>query len=129
MREDVSGRCTEELLFRNNRHEGVGSFLYRDSTDPLEALVFQLFRMRLKTQWYLSIESTKYRKVWYFLHVCPDAEKWPSVLLLCELVFSNGRVEQKTTNRTGLLTRTLDDLLEIGVEGPPLPADDTIDLW
>ena len=47
---------------------------------------------------YLSIESVKYRKVWYLLHVCPDAEKWPSVLVLCELVFSlpfsNGRVEQ-----------------------------------
>ena len=46
------------------------------------------------------------------LHVCPDAAKWPSVLVLCELVFSlpfsNGRVEQifpslkllKTANRT-----------------------------
>ena len=47
---------------------------------------------------YLSIESVKYRKVLYLLHVCPDAEKWPSVLVLCELVFSlpfsNGRVEQ-----------------------------------
>ena len=54
------------------------------------------------------------------------------VLLLCELVFSfpfsNGRVEQifsslkiiETTNRTSLSVSTLDDLLEIFVEGPPL---------
>lgn len=70
--------------------------------------------------------------------------KWPSVLLLCELVFSlpfsNGRVEQifsslkviKTTNRASLHTTTLDDLLEICIEGPPLArfsADSAIDLW
>ena len=93
---------------------------------------------------YLSIESTKYRKVWYLLHVCPDAEKWPSVLALCELVFSlpfsNGRVEQifsslkviKTNNQTSLKTTTLDDLLEICIEGPVLSrfsADSAIDLW
>ena len=37
---------------------------------------------------YLSLESTNYRKVWYLLHICPDSTKWPSVLVLCELVFS-----------------------------------------
>ena len=103
------------------------------------------------TQWivpegtyHLSIESAKYRKVWYLLHTCPNVEKWPSVLLLCELVFSlpfsNGRVEQifsslkvsKTSNRTSLQTSTLDDLLEISIEEPPLSslsADCAIDLW
>ena len=93
---------------------------------------------------YLSIESAKYRKVWYLLHTCPNVEKWPSVLLLCELVFSlpfsNGRVEQifsslkvsKPSNRTSLQTSTLDDLLEISIEEPPLSslsADCAIDLW
>lgn len=93
---------------------------------------------------YLSLESTNYRKVWYLLHICPDSGKWPSVLLLCELVFSlpfsNGRVEQifsslkviKTSNRASLRTSTLDDLLEISIEGPPLSdfsSTSAIDLW
>ena len=92
---------------------------------------------------YLGLESTNYRKVWYNLHVCPDSSHWPNVLLLCELAFSlpflNGRVEQifsclkllKTTNRTSLRTSTLDDLLEIFVEGPPLEyfsADQAVEL-
>ena len=93
---------------------------------------------------YLSLESTHYRRVWYNLHICPDASSWPNLLLLCELVFSlpfsNGRVEQifsslkiiKTTSRTSLSVNTLDDLLEIFVEGPPLDgfsADPAVDLW
>ena len=93
---------------------------------------------------YLSLESTHYRKVWYNLHICPGASSWPNLLLMCELVFSlpfsNGRVEQifsslkiiKTANRTSLAMSTLDDLLEIFVEGPPLDcfsADAAIDLW
>ena len=56
------------------------------------------------------------------------------------LPFSNGRVEQifsflkiiKTTSRTSLSVNTLDDLLEIFVEGPPLDcfsADPAVDLW
>ena len=93
---------------------------------------------------YLSLESTDYRKVWYNLHVYPAASSWPNLLLLCELVFSlpssNGRVEQnfsslkviKTMNRTSLSVNTLDDLLEIFVEGPPLDcfsANSAVDLW
>lgn len=71
------------------------------------------------------------QKVWYNLHIFLSASCWPNVnlLCLCELVFSlpfsNGEVEQflssiKTTNRTSLSVSTLDDLLEIFVEGPPL---------
>ena len=93
---------------------------------------------------YLVLKSTDYRKVWYNLHICPDSRKWPNILLLCELgfslSFSNGRVEQifsclkivKGNNRTSLNTSTLDDLLEIFVEGPPLTdfsADSAVDLW
>ena len=93
---------------------------------------------------YLGLQSTNYRKVWYNLHVCPDSTHWPNVLLLCGLAFSlpfsNGRVEQifsslkllKTTNRTSLGASTLDDLLEIFVEGPPLDcfsADQAVELW
>ena len=89
---------------------------------------------------YLALESTNYRKVSYSLHICPDSHKWPNILLLCELAFSlpfsNARVEQifsiKTNNRTRLNTSTLDDLLEIFVEGPPFKdfsADSDLELW
>jgi hypothetical protein len=47
---------------------------------------------------YLSIETEAYHKVWYKLHVCPDASRWKDILILCELCFSlpfsNGRVER-----------------------------------
>ena len=93
---------------------------------------------------YLNLEISKYRKVWYNLHICPAASSWPNLLLLCQLVFSlpfsNGRVEQifsslkiiKTANRTSMSVSTLDDLLEIFVEGPPLDqfsADSAVELW
>ena len=93
---------------------------------------------------YLSLESTHYRRVWYNLHVAQMLVLGPTFCFLCELVFSlplsNGRVEQifsslkiiKTTSRTSLSVNTLDDLLEIFVEGPPLDcfsADPVVDLW
>ena len=125
--------------------------IFRAFADPLEASNVNLSTLQDEIEdvvdyarKYLSIESTSYRKVWYLLHVCPDIKKWPGILLLCELVFSlpfsNGRVEQifsslkliKTKNRTNLLTSTLDDLLEICIEGPSLSsfiADGALDLW
>ena len=96
------------------------------------------------TRTYLDINCTEYRKVWYKLYSCPDARKWPNILSLCELSFSlpfsNGRVEQifsslkvlKTIRRTNLQGNTLNDLLEIYVEGPPLSSfcpDRAIELW
>ena len=79
-----------------------------------------------------AIETEAYHKVWYKLHVCPDASRWKDILILCELCFSlpfsNGRVERmfssmkliKTDRRTRLKQDTLSDLLEIHVEGPTL---------
>ena len=93
---------------------------------------------------YLAIHRTEYRKVWYKLNTCPDARKWQNILGLCELSFSlsfsNGRVEQifsslkvlKTTRRTNMQGGTLNDLLEIYVEGPTLSSfcpDRAIELW
>ncbi|XP_065918333.1 zinc finger protein 862-like [Dysidea avara] len=93
---------------------------------------------------YLDIGRSEYRKVWYKLHTCPDQHKWPNLLKLCALVFSlpfsNGRVEQifsslkvvKTSRRTNLENDTLNDLLEIYIEGPPLGCfcpDVAIELW
>ena len=80
---------------------------------------------------YLNICQIEYRKVWCTLFSCPDAQKWPNILILCELAFSlpfsNGKVEQifslktlKTSRRTNMQSDTLNDLLEIYVERPPL---------
>lgn len=72
-----------------------------------------------------------YHKVWYELHVCPDS-RWQDVLVICRLwfslPFSNGCVDRifpslkliKTNRRTRLNHATLNDLIEIHVEGPTL---------
>ena len=93
---------------------------------------------------YLDVGRSEYRKVWYKLYTCPDKGKWPNLLklrtLAFSLPFSNGRVEQilsllkvvKTSRRTNLDNDTLNDLLEIYIEGPPLAPfcpDVTIELW
>ena len=116
--------------------------------DPLEAAAVNVSSLHDEiedaVEYARSYQSTHYRKVWYNLHICPGASSWPNLLLLCELVFSlpfsNGSVVQifsslkiiKTANRTSLTVSTLDDLLEIFVEGPPLDcfsADAAVDLW
>lgn len=93
---------------------------------------------------YLAIHKEGYRKVWYKLNTSPDAIKWPNVLLLSKLLFSlpfsSGTVERmfsalkliKTDRRTNLHVSTLDDLLEINIEGPALDnfsPDEAIDSW
>ena len=93
---------------------------------------------------FLHIDTEGYQMVWYKLHTCPDASKWPNLIRVCELVFSlpfsNAHVERlfstlkliKTNRRTKLESTTLSDLLEIQVEGPPLSsfsADDAVSLW
>lgn len=93
---------------------------------------------------YLPIGTVSYRKIWFKLHTCPDSVKWPNVRLLSELLFSlpfsTSRVEQifsrlklvKTKLRTKLNISSLQDLLEICIEGPPLASFDVssaIDLW
>ena len=73
--------------------------------EPLEAKDVNLSSVRNEVEEivgyarnYLSIDREGYRKVWYKLHISPDAVRWPNVLLLCELgfslPFSNGRVER-----------------------------------
>ena len=83
-------------------------------------------------QTYLDINRTDYRKVRYKLYSCPNSQNWSNILSLWELSFSlpfsNDSVEQifsalkvlKTTRRTNLQGDTLNDFLEIFVEGPAL---------
>ena len=81
---------------------------------------------------YLPLSALGYRKVWFKLHTCPDAAKWPNVLLLSELLFSlpvtTSRVEQafsrlknvKTKLRSSLDISTLHDLPYFLDQTPPL---------
>ena len=75
--------------------------------EPLEAVGVNLLVLQdqitevveyARSYMYLSIETEAYHKVWYKLHVCPDASRWKDILILCELCFSlpfsNGRVER-----------------------------------
>ena len=93
---------------------------------------------------YLDIYKLDYRETWYKLLSCPDSQKWSNVSSLCELAFSlpfsNGRVEKffssmkviKTDRGTNLQADTLNDLIEIYVEGPPFTsysADWAVELW
>ena len=90
---------------------------------------------------YLPIQRESYRKIWYKIHNSHDANKWPTILLLCELLFSfpfsSGHVERlfsslKLIKTNNLQASTLGDLLEIHVEGPPLKKfspDNAIEAW
>ena len=85
-----------------------------------------------------------YRRVWYQLHTTSEATRWPNVIAVSQLLFSlpftNSVVERgfstmkllKTEKRTRLLTSTLDELMEIKLEGPNpenLSANDAVQLW
>ena len=57
--------------------------------EPLEAVGVSLLVLQDEiteiveyTRSYLSIEREDYHKVWYKLHICPDANRWPNVLIL-----------------------------------------------
>ena len=93
---------------------------------------------------YFNIMTEDYKKFWYKLHATPDSRNWPTVLLLSELLFSlpftTSAVERvfsklkviKTDWRSCLLTATVDDLLEINVEGPSLEefsSEAAVSLW
>lgn len=119
--------------------------------EPLEAKGVDLVSLREETEEivvyarkYLSLDREGYRRVWYNLHVCPDARRWQNALLLCELgfslPFSNGRVERifsalklvKTDRPTRLHSSTLTDLLEIVTQGPSLEnfsPKKAVNLW
>ena len=106
--------------------------------EPLEAKGMSIFSLQDELEevvdfyrQYLDAPGEDYRKVWYKLFTMPDSRKWPNIILLSELLFSlpfvNSKVERafstmkviKTDRRNCLNTSTLDDLMEINVEGPP----------
>ena len=93
---------------------------------------------------YLDLVQEDYRAIWWKLFNAANANRWTNVLSLIELLFcipmSNGRVERvfsalkpiKSDRRSSLTEDTLDHLLRITVDGPPLAqwdASDAVHLW
>lgn len=120
--------------------------------EPLEAKGMSVFSLQdeleevvdFYRQYLVDTQGEDYRKVWYKLFTAPDARKWPNIILLSELLFSlpfvNSEVERafstmkviKTDRRNCLHTATLDNLLEINLEGPPaenFSAEHAVKLW
>ena len=80
---------------------------------------------------YINLVQNSYKIVWWKLFNSPDAPKWKNILTLVELfsiLLSNGRLEccfsqlkiTKTDRRASLKEDSLDHLLRIRIEGPPL---------
>ena len=93
---------------------------------------------------FLNLVQDDYKINWWKLFNAVDANKWTNVLTVIELLFclplSNGHLERffsqikliKNNRRTCLRENTLDQLIRIYVEGPPLSEWDAscaLDLW
>ena len=104
--------------------------------EPLEAKGVDLSNMQdeveeivLYARRYLNLCSETYQRTWYNLHTSTDANRWPNLLRVCDLVFSlpfsNAHAERlfstvkivKNERRTRLHVDTLSDLLDVKVEG------------
>ena len=92
---------------------------------------------------YVDVLAEDYKKIWYKLFSAHDAQKWRNVLLISELLFSlpfaNSKVGQALSalqliiaERQSISSTTLDDLMEINVEGVPTEcytADPAVQQW
>ena len=93
---------------------------------------------------YLNLVQDDYKINWWKIFNAVDAKKWANVLKVIELLFclpvSNGHLERvfsqikliKNNRRTCLRESTLDQLIRINVEGPPLSEWDSsfaLNLW
>ena len=93
---------------------------------------------------FLNLVQDDYKINWWKLFNAVDAGSWANVLKVIELLFclpiSNGKLERvfsqikliKNDRRTFLQENTLDQLIRINVEGPPLSEWDSscaLDLW
>ena len=93
---------------------------------------------------YISLATLDYRAAWWRIFHAPTAAEWTNALTLIQLLFSlpasNGKLERafsevnviKTSKRNLLTNESLDDLLLLSIEGPPLQdfsPDPAIDLW
>ena len=118
---------------------------------PLQAknveIFFNLDEMEdavLYSRKHLNINNSTYMKNWDRLHNASDATQWLNLLQICQLLFSSpfsaAKIERtfsvlkavKAERRTSLNSSTLEDLLEVKLEGPSLSefsTDAAIELW
>ena len=87
---------------------------------------------------FLNLVQEDYKVIWWKLFNAVDAKKWANVLAVIELLFclpvANGRLERvfsqlkliKSNHRTCLKEDTLDQLIRVNVEGPPLAEWDAL---
>jgi len=93
---------------------------------------------------FISLSTMNYKSVWWRLFNCPSSSEWQNALLLAKLLFSlpasNGKLERafsqvnliKTTKRSSLCQKSLDNLVLLNVDKCPLKdfsSDTSIDLW
>lgn len=93
---------------------------------------------------YLNLVQEDYKVIWWKLFNSVDSQDWSNILGIIELLFSlpmaNGRLERlfsqlkliKSDRRNRLGENSLDQLLRINVEGPPLgdwDATQAVELW
>jgi hypothetical protein len=83
---------------------------------------------------FLNLVTEDYKQIWWKLYNSVDAKRWVNILTLVELLFclpmANGHLERvfsqmkivKTNRRTSLSEDTLDHILRIKCEGPPLES-------
>ena len=113
--------------------------------EPLKQQGLQVSQLQVVDEWhdmldytvqYLSPSSHHYRATWYKIFHSSRALQWQNILLLIRLLFSLpvsnaalvrmfsslGRV--KTTKRASLSQGTLQDILRIQEEGPPMETYD-----
>lgn len=111
--------------------------------EPLKQQGLKVSQLEVIDEWhdmldystnYLSLSSQHYRSTWYKIFQSSSASKWQNILLLIRLFFtlpvSNAIVERmfnclgrvKTPKRASLSQETLEDILRIQTEGPPLES-------
>ena len=93
---------------------------------------------------FTSLATMDYRAVWWWIIHAPTASEWSNALALVQLLFSlpasNGKLERvfsqmniiKTNKQSVLSNESLDDLLLLSIEGPPMKEfspNAAIDLW
>ena len=114
------------------------------SDGSLNRLLEQWHDLVAYTVQYLDPSRTHYLRVWKRIFTSSRKEEWNMVLLLVELLLSipisNAKVERmfslmnrvKTDSRAALCEHTLNNLVRIRMEGPPLEEFDptpAIQLW
>ena len=90
---------------------------------------------------YLNLTGEDYRVTWWKLFNGPDPTRWSNILSVAELLFcipiSNGHLERmfsqlklvKSDRCSRLGEESMDNLLHIELDAPPLEHWDALNLW